>query len=162
MQALPLQIASPVDFRQAVHAVLAASWARDARTLWWVDPDFDGWPLDDPVLIQGLTTWLRRPLRRLVLLADRYDRFDRQFPRFSRWRVDWAHAVDARAPADAFGTGLPTLVLDDGPVLLQLLERHPPRGRAMVDAAEAWSAREQIDAGLQRSVPSWPVKPLGL
>lgn len=158
----PIEIRSPAEFQAAVQAATLAALAREARTLLWVDPDFAAWPLDDPALLEPLTAWLRRPLRRLVLLGTRWDRLERAHPRFTQWRPSWAHAVDAREPSDLAGEALPTLLLDDGPVVLELWERDPPRGRALRDAAAAAAARDRIDAHLQRSAPAWPVKPLGL
>lgn len=150
------------DFRAAVLETVDAALARDARTMLWVDPDFAGWPLDEPRLIDALTAWLKRPLRRLVLLAGGYDALARTHPRFTAWRADWAHAVEPRTPSDLDPSDLPTLLLDDGPVLLELWDRERIRGRATVDAFAARLARDRIDAALQRSEPAWPVRPLGL
>ena len=73
-----------IDSREAF--VAAVRWgferaaADGARTITCVDTNFESWPLDDPRLLQGLTAWLRQPMRQLVLLAARYDdviyRFD--------------------------------------------------------------------------------------
>lgn len=158
----PVEIDSPASFSAGVQAALAAAVARDSRTLLWVDPDFSLWPLDHPAVLDSLGPWLRRPGRRLVMLAERFDRIERAHPRFTQWRTPWSHAIDARAPEEAIGVALPTLLLDDGPTLLTLWERDPPRGRASRHAAEAAAAREQIDAVLQHSVSAWPIKPLGL
>lgn len=158
----PVEIDGPASFSAAVQAALAGAIARDARTLLWVDPDFSLWPLDHPSVVDSLRPWLRRPGRRLVLLAERFDRLERAHPRFTQWRTPWSHAIDARTPEETTGPSLPTLLLDDGPTLLTLWERDPPRGRASRNAAEAAAAREQIDAVLQHSVSAWPIKPLGL
>ena len=157
-----IEIDSPATLAAGVQAALEAAVARNARQLLWVDPDFALWPLDRSALIDTLGPWLRRPGRRLVMLAGRYDRLERAHPRFTQWRSDWSHAIEARAPSDTPGAELPTLVLDDGPTLLTLWERDPPRGRASQSAAEAAAAREQIDAVLQHSVSAWPLRPLGL
>lgn len=158
----PIEIRTPADFEAAVRAAIAAALARDARTLLWVDPDFAAWPLDEAPLLESITAWLRRPMRRLVLLGARWDRLERAHPRFTQWRTPWSHAVDAREPSDLAADELPTLMLDDGPVVLELWERDPPRGRLVQDASVAAAARDRIDAPLQRSTPAWPVKPLGL
>jgi hypothetical protein len=158
----PVEIDSSGTWAVAVQATLEAAQARDARLLLWVDPDFARWPLDRPAVIDTLGPWLRRPGRRLVMLAARYDRLALAHPRFTQWRSDWSHAIDARTPDDTAGVALPTLLLDDGPTLLTLWQRDPPRGRAHQNAAEAADAREQIDAVLQHSVGAWPLRPLGL
>lgn len=158
----PIEIGSRADLASAVRATLAAAIARDARTLLWVDPDFADWPLDDPALIDALAGWLRRPLRRLQLLACDFDALARTHPRFATWRVDWLHAIESRRPGVADRVGLPTLMLDDGPVLLELPERDPPRGRAAHDAQAAWRARDAIGPVWQRAEAAWPPRPLGL
>lgn len=158
----PREITTPAEFADAVQESFEAALARETRTLLWVDPDFVRWPLDRPGLIEGLGAWLRRPGRRLTLLGGRFDRLERAHPRFSQWRVHWMHAIDAREPSDLPGEDLPTLLLDDGPTVLQLWDRELPRGRAGQDAAAAATARDRIDAPLQRSIPAWASKPLGL
>ena len=163
MSTLPtIEIDTRAGFRAAVCDAVDAALARNARTLLWVDPGFVDWPLEDPRLLAALTGWLQRPLRRLVLLAGGYDALARTHPRFAAWRADWAHAIDARVPTDLPASELPTLLLDDGPVLLELWDRDRWRGRVAADAAAARAARDGIDAALQRSEAAWPVRPLGL
>jgi hypothetical protein len=158
----PIEIDTWASFTEAVHRTVEAALARDARTMCWVDPDFAAWPLDDVRLLGALTPWLRRPQRRLVLLGGRFERMERLHPRFEQWRAPWMHAIDARAPEPGPAADLPTVLFDDGPTLLALQERDPPRGRARQEASEAARWRELLDACLQRSSPAWPIKPLGL
>jgi hypothetical protein len=160
--ASPLAIDGHAGFAAAVHATLAAAFAREARVLLWVDEDFGSWPLDDAALLGALGSWLRRPLRQLRLLARDYDALARSHPRFARWRADWTHAIDARRPDPAMRAPLPTLVLDDGPVLLRLAQRDPPRGLAASDAQTAWQARDDIGPVWELAEPAWPLRPLGL
>lgn len=156
------EIRGTADLADAVQATLAAAIARGARTLMWTDRDFSGWPLDDPTLIDTLASWLRQPMRRLQLLACDYDALARAHPRFAAWRVDWLHAIESRVPDAGDRATLPTLLLDDGPVLLELLERDPPHGRAAHDAQAAWRARDRIGPVWQRAEAAWPARPLGL
>jgi hypothetical protein len=158
----PRDISTQLEFGDAVRAAVLSAIAREARSMLWCDPDFVAWPLDDPALLDPLATWLRRPMRRLVLLGGRYDRMERAHPRFTKWRDPWVHAIDTREPSDLAPADVPTLFLDDGPTVLELWDRDIPRGRAGRDPAAAASARDRIDAALQRSVPAWPTKPLGL
>lgn len=162
MNPLDIEIDSRAGFRQAVLAAVDAAIDRGARRMVWVDRDFADWPLDTPALMATLGLWLRRPQRQLVLLAAGYEALPRTQPRFSEWRVDWLHAIDARVPSDSVPPEWPTLLVDDGPTCLSLLQRDPWRGRAATDASAARAARDLIDADLQRSVPGWPARPLGL
>ena len=155
-------IDSLADFHAALIWALGQATARRARRLVWSDPDFAGWPLDDAALIGALGDWLDLPQRELTLLAADFGRLPRACPRFTAWRRDRSHAIHARACDEADAPSVPSLLLDDGPVLLTLADKSRWRGRAVVDARDAHRAREQIDALLQRSAPSWPVTTLGL
>jgi len=159
---IAIDIDSRAVFRQAVLTALDAAIERGARRIVCVDRDFADWPLEATELHASLAAWLRRPQRQLVLLAAGYAPLVRTHPRFSEWRADWMHAIDARVPAEAGPHEWPTLLLDDGPVCLSVWQRDPWRGRAAVDAVAAHAARDRIDAELQRSAPGWPARPLGL
>lgn len=158
----PPPIDSRAGFAQAVHWGVAAAIARGTRRILCCDADFAAWPLDDDALHALLVPWLRQPQRRLVLLGGRFDEVPRRHPRFMRWRRDWAHAIEPmQAPEDA-AADLPTLLLDDGPVVVELLDPVRVRGRAAVDAVAAQAWRERTDAWLQRSLPTLPVTSLGI
>jgi hypothetical protein len=158
----PIEIVDLAGFRAAVRTSVDAAMARGSRSLLFVDADFSAWPLDDPALLDALAGWLRRPGRRLTLLGQRFERMEREHPRFTQWRPAWSHGIEARCPDEVPTDGLETLLLDDGPTVLTLWQRDPPRGRAAGDPAAAAAARDRIDAPLQRSTPAWPVRPLGL
>ena len=158
----PPKIDSRSAFGTGLRWGFDTAFARDARRIVCVDRDFAEWPLDDPALLDALAAWLRRPKRRLVLLADHFDAMPRCHPRFVRWRADWSHAIDAFAPPPEDRAELPTLLVDDGPVCVQLLDAVHWRGRCELDARHAQLWRENLDALLQRSVPAFPVSQLGL
>lgn len=158
----PPKIDSRAAFAAAVRWGFDTAVARGARRIVCVDRDFAEWPLDEPALLDRLTAWLRLPKRRLVLLADRYDEMPRRHARFVRWRADWAHAIDAFSPPAEDAADLPTLLVDDGPVSVQLLDAVHWRGRCEVDPRHAQLWRENVDAVLQRSEPAFPVSHLGL
>lgn len=158
----PPVVDSRAAFAAAAVWALQAALARSARRIVCTSPDFEGWPLDDAGWLQPLQAWLRLPQRQLLLLAQQFDDVPRRHPRFTRWRRDWAHAIDARAlPAGWPGT-LPTLLLDDGPVLLHLADPLRWRGRAALDAAAAQGWRQEIDALAPQCEPAFPVTALGL
>lgn len=155
-----------IDTRAAWQAALR--WGleiaiqRGARRITCVDATFETWPLDDPVLLQGLTAWLRLPQRRLVLLARHFDEVPRRFPRFTSWRRDFAHALEAWQAGEELAAALPSLLLDDGPLSVQLIDETHWRGRAALDTRSAILLRERIDVILQRSAPAFAVNTLGL
>lgn len=158
---LPLPITSRAEFGTAVAWGVQTAIERGARRLWFTDPHFADWPLDDPALLDALTAWLRLPQRRLVLLAESYDEVVRWKPRFVAWRRPWAHAIEAWTPQDP-PADLPTWLLDDGPVCVAVADRVHWRGRCAVDAQQAHLLRQAVDAVLQRSVAAFPVNRLGL
>lgn len=160
-QDLPL-IDTRAGWQAALHWGFETALQRGARRITCVDPTFETWPLDDPALLAGLTAWLRLPQRRLVMLARQYDEVPRRFPRFTAWRRDFGHAVEPWQAPEELASDLPNLLLDDGPVSVQLVDEMHWRGRAAVDARSATLLRERTDAILQRSTPAFAVATLGL
>jgi len=156
------RILSRADFAAALLWGVQSATARAARKMWWVDPDFSDWPLGEPQLLQALTSWLRLPQRRLMLLAADFEEVPRRHPRFDRWRVDWSHAIEAWTPPGEMAVALPHLLLDDGPMCVQVFDTHHWRGRASMDLRIASLLRQEVDAVLQRSEPAFPVRQLGL
>jgi len=155
-----------IDSREAF--ALAVRWgfetamAHDARCITCVDPTFELWPLDDVALLSSLTAWVRLPQRRMVMLAARFDEVPRRQPRFTAWRRDWAHAIQALQAPEEFAAELPTVLLDDRSVSVHLMDPLHGRGRAGVDVRARLLLQERIDVVLQRSEPAFAVDTLGL
>lgn len=153
---------SAADFHAALRWSVEHALATRSRRLIWLDPDFAGWPLDDPALLDLLTAWLQLPQRRLVLLGQQYAQMQRQHPRFVAWRRNWSHVIDAWAPSDGVEVKMPTLALDDGRLCLQVFDSLQWRGRLALDERAARKWRDEIDALLQRCEAAFPVHHLGL
>jgi hypothetical protein len=149
-------------WQQALVWGLDQALARQARHITCVDADFETWPFDDPAVLERLTAWLRLPQRRLVLLAADYGELPRRQPRFTVWRRTFAHAVDTWQAPEELAPTLPSVLVDDGPVSVQLIDSQHWRGRVALDPRSATLWRERIDVVLQRSDPAWPVHTLGL
>ena len=158
----PPVVDSPASFASALQWGFARAIDRGARRIVAVDADFAAWPLDDPALLERLGAWLRRPQRELVLLAATFDEMPRRHPRFVAWRQPRAHAIPGWQAPDDLDVPLPTLLLDDGPLLVRLIDPARWRGRASLDARAAKLQRDEIDALLQRSEPAFPANQLGL
>ena len=146
----------------ALHWGFGQALAQHARCIAYVDATFEHWPLDVPPLLQALTTWLRRPQRRLVLLAASCAEVPRRQPRFTAWRRDWAHAIQARQPPQDLATDLPTLLLDDRSLTVHLIYPTHWRGRARLDMRARLLRQKRIDAVSQRSEAELTVTMLGL
>jgi hypothetical protein len=160
--AAPPQLASRKDFAAGVHWFVTAALQRGARTMWWMDPDFAQWPLSELDLLSSLTPWLRLPGRRLVLVAADWTLVAREQARFCSWRMPWSHAIETRRAQDEDAADVPTLLLDDGPLSVHLLDREHGRGRCSSDARDAYTLRHRFDALAQRSEPDFPPTKLGL
>lgn len=154
--------------RSQADVMTAMRWSIDhalavrSRRLVWIDPDFSIWPLDEMPLLDTLTAWLRLPQRRLVLLGHEYARIERQHPRFVSWRRDWSHAVDAWTPSEPDQVRLPTLLIDDQRLCLQVFDTVHWRGRLSLDERAVRQWRDELDALLQRCEAAFPVRQLGL
>jgi hypothetical protein len=158
----PPRIDSLEAFEAAVRWGFAAAAEDGARCITCVDPSFELWPWDDEALLGPLTAWLRLPQRRLVLLAAGYESVPLRLPRFTRWRRDWAHAIQPMQCPQEFAADLPTLLVDDRRVTVQLIDPVHFRGRADRDARSRLLWQEKIDVVLQRSEPAFAVTTLGL
>ena len=158
----PPLIESSETFGAALRWGFDAAAAQGARVITCADPDFEGWPLDDPALLQGLSDWIRLPQRQLVLLAASYDGVPQRLPRFAAWRRNWSHAVQALQALPEFALDLPTLLIDDVSVSVQLVDRLQWRGLAAADGRKRWLLQEKLDVVLQRSEPGFPISTLGL
>ena len=153
---------SQADFEAGLSWAVGHALATRARQMTWLDPDFVAWPLDDEALLEALTAWLRLPQRRLVLLARQYAGLERQHPRFVAWRRTWAHAVEAWAPSEGVEVQMPTLLLDDARLCLQIFDSVHWRGRLSLDERAVRQWRDEIDALLQRCEAAFPVHHLVL
>jgi hypothetical protein len=162
MSEAPPTIETRAGFVDALRWGLRQSIALDARLIHCVDPTFADWPLDDEETVRGLAAWLRRPGRRLSLLAASFDEVPRVLQRFTAWRRDWVHAIDAwQAPAELVDS-VPTVMCSDGGVSVELIDPARWRGRAAVDPAHARLWFDQVDAILQRSERAFAATTLGL
>lgn len=158
----PPAIDTRTSWVQALLWGFDAAMEAGARQIVCVDPDFAHWPLDDAALHSALAGWLRRPQRRLVLLAAHFDEVPRRHPRFMRWRRDWAHALSPLVVPEDMAAGLPQRLVDDGAVSVQLFDPTHWRGRAARDARTAQALRLDTDAFLQHAGPALSLNVLGL
>ena len=147
-------------FTAALHQALSQAARERARELCFVDPDFEAWPLDDPLVLSTLTAWARLPKRQLLLIACRFDDLPRRCPRFTAWRGDWAHVVECRV-TEIETSQVPTLLLA-GNHSLQLADRLQWRGHWLADDSEISAWREVVDVLMQRSEVDFPANTLGL
>jgi hypothetical protein len=161
MDHAPPPITTRGEFVAALHWGFEAAVARGARQVWCVDRDFAEWPLNDERLLLLLGAWLKLPQRQLILLAEQFELLQALHPRFVAWRRTWSHAITVWSPQEGVPP-LPTLLLDDGPTCVHLVDAKYWRGRAESDARSARQWRLEVDAFLQRSEAAFPANSLGL
>lgn len=153
---------SAADFEAALHWALGHALATRSRRMLWLDANFAAWPLNDSRLHDALTAWLRLPQRKLVLLAHSYDAVHRLHPRFVAWRRNWAHVIEAWSPSEGVEARLPTLLIDDRSLCLQIHDSTQWRGRLSLDEKAVRQWHDEVDALLQRCEAAFPVHQLGL
>jgi len=143
-------------FRAALGAAAASNW----REIVLSDPDFGDWPLGERAVVDALQAWSAAG-RGLVLLAQRFDLFERHHARFVQWRKYWSHIVDCRA---CNGPGLPEVpsALWTPTWCIHRIDIERARGFCGHDAQRRRAVRERIDECLRHAKPAFPVTTLGL
>jgi hypothetical protein len=142
-----------------LNAFVQAQRAR-VREVCLVDPDFESWPLNDAAVLSALAAWARAPMRRLLIVATSYEDMPRRFARFTTWRGDWAHVVEAHL-TEVEPSQVPTLLLA-GEASLLLADRLRWRGHLLDSDKAVAEWREVLDVLLQRSEPGFAANTLGL
>jgi hypothetical protein len=155
------QIASRNDFLDAVRAALEQAALNGATEIYFVDPHFSDWPLNERGLIESLTRWVSSR-RKLTIVAHNFDEVARRSPRFAEWRRQWSHVVHCRSADEIEADQVPTLLYVAGFVCVRLLDRVRYRGTVSGRASDHVESREAIDALLQRSTEAFPPTTLGL
>jgi hypothetical protein len=161
MTAAAGEFSSLPAFAGALQALVDTACERRLRRIVFVDASFEGWPLESPALLASLTAFVRQPGRQLLMLGRGYEALRRRSPRLVAWRRTWAHAVDARRPADE-ETELPSLALADRALAVALHDRERGRGTVHAGGPEMIRWALEVDAWAQRSVPDFPAYKLGL
>jgi hypothetical protein len=148
-------------YTDALRTVLVGVGDASPRELWWVDACFTGWPLDEPEVLEALTRWLRRPARRLVVIGGDFAQLARDHPRFTRWRCDHGHVIEAWEPLVGERIELDA-VLIAGPTAIELVDRMHWRGRTLSEPSAVRELTEHVASLLHRCQSAWPITTLGL
>jgi hypothetical protein len=155
-------IATRAEFQAAVRMLVLHAQALGVRQMAWVSPDFADWPLDEPEMVDALGRWARAPGAQLAWVGHDFERVRRTMPRLTRWRQTFGHVINCRSPQEVSGQDLPTLLLADRRVVLRMLDLDHVRGWVSHQGRDVQSAREEIDAILQRSEDTFSASILGL
>jgi hypothetical protein len=156
-------ITSRSDFHAAIREGFAQAAAQGCREIFISDADFADWPLGERAVVEHLTQWAYAH-RRFTMLAQHYDEVTRRHPRFVEWRRQWSHVIDCQAftEAEAEAGHFPSMLVASGLFTLRLLDPVHHRASLSAEVGDELRAREQLDAFLQRSTPSFPATIAGL
>jgi hypothetical protein len=147
-------------FEAHLRAALAAAARENWREIWFADPDFADWPLGERTTAEALQAWSAAG-RSFVMLAQRFDVFERMHARFVTWRRLWSHIVEARA---CDGPGLPQVpsgIWTPGWYLTRIdVER--VRGICGREPEGRRALRERMDECLRHAKAAFPATTLGL
>ena len=150
----------PEAFAQRIRDAIEAAAREGWREWTWSDPDFVDWPLGERVVAEAMQKWSSAG-RRLTLLAERYDVFERHHARFVHWRRMWGHIIDARV---CRGAGLPDVpsAIWTPTWALRRLDMERCRGSSGTDPMGRRALRESLDECLRNSREGFPITTLGL
>jgi hypothetical protein len=154
----------PFDGRNAfdlhLRSAIAAAAQQNWRELVWADPDFGDWPLGERAIVDALQAWAAAG-RSLVLLARRFDTFERQHARFVQWRRMWGHIIDCRV---CDGPGLPQVpsAIWTPSWFLHRIDVEHVKGVCGRSPEGRRALRERVDECLRHAKPGFPASTLGL
>ena len=157
----------PFSGREAFRAHLLTAFDAASRQGWreiiLSDADFTDWPMGERAVTEALQAWAGQAGRgrQLVLVAERFDAFERHFPRFVQWRQLWSHIIDCRV---CRGPGLPSVpsAFWTPDWALHRLDVELFRGLTSVDPVRRRALRELQDECLRQGRPGFPASTLGL
>lgn len=124
------------------------------------DAHFSDWPLNQRAVIESLSAWVGSG-RRLTLLANRYDAFQRHHPRFVAWRRTWDHLVEARVCDEPVRGDVPSVIWSHSWCLWRTDPVHQA-GICGPDRAMNVNLKEILTERLRTSAPGFPASVLGL
>lgn len=148
-------------FGSAIRDLLMSLPERAAREVWMMAEDYEGWPLDEPAVLEALSRWTRLPGCRMRMVGGDFEAVQQRFPRFSEWRRHRGHVFEAWQPATTERAALGCWLIA-GAQAIELLDEQHWRARLVSDPAALRALNEKAVALLHRCEPGWPITTLGL
>ncbi len=153
------------DGREAFADLVRNAFSAAAREGWneivFSDPDFADWPLGERASIEALQAWSASG-RRLLLLAQRFDRVESGHARFVTWRRTWDHIVECRAAGRTGAAEEVPSALWTPTWCLHRIDPERSRGVCSSEARARRDLRESFDECWRQGRPSFPASTLGL
>lgn len=148
-------------FMEAVRELLLQLPESAPREVWMIDAAFDGWPLDEPAVLDALGAWLRPAGRQLRIVANDFGAVQQRFPRFAAWRRLRVHALDAWQPTPEDNVQLSAQLLAES-AAIEMLDAARWRSRLVVNRADLRALNENAGTLLRRCQSAWPATTVGL
>ncbi|AMM23296.1 hypothetical protein [Variovorax sp. PAMC 28711] len=150
----------PKAFDTNLRIALAAAAHHNWREIVLSDPAFTDWPLGERATLEALQAWSRSG-RSFILLAQRFDVFERGHARFVQWRQTWSHIVECRVCNAAGAPPVPSAIWTPSWFMHRV---DPERGRGVCgrDPERRAALRERIDECIRQGRPGFPASTLGL
>ena len=150
----------PHEFANGVRR--AVSYAADAQwsEMVWSDATFEGWPLYEKAMVDGLNAWSQKG-RKLTLLALNYDAMRRVHHHFVEWRVRWDHLVECRLCKGVEASEFPS-ALWTPTWAMRRLDLVRSTGVASMEPRMRLLLREELEERKRQSAPGFPATTLGL
>jgi len=150
----------PTEFADAVRIALLNAADEGWSEMVWSDATFEGWPLYEKAVVEGLNAWARKG-RTLTILAHHFDAMRRVHHRFVEWRVRWDHLLDCRVCRGVDVTEFPSAIWTPTWAMRRLdLERST--GVASRESRMRLLLREELEERKRQSSPGFPASTLGL
>ena len=147
-------------FRQSLRDALAHVRLHQLPWMFWSDPDFEDWPLEERDFVEQLQAWALQG-GRLRMLASDFRGVQRRAARFVVWRKQWDPRFEARASGRARVAETPGVLLTPDRMLWRLV---PERQVFVVtaDRPQRTQISDQLESLWQQSVAAFPATTLGL
>jgi len=156
----PGKFAGPLEFAQAVRAMIDMAAQQQWSRMVWCDVNFEGWPLRERAVIESLNAWAG-PGRQLLLLAKSFQLVPVLHPRFAQWRGTWSHLVECRVVKHLGDSEVPSVIL--GPAwYLRRTDVLRSVGICSQEVRNRIELTELLDEVKKQSAPGFPVTTLGL
>lgn len=147
-------------FRQAIRDTVAHAAAQGLTQMWWCDPDFHDWPLEELALVEDLQAWALGG-GRLRMLASDFAGVQAHQARFVRWRRQWDHRFEARSLGRSRAGEMPSGVLVADRLLLRL-DGSSSVFVVTTDRARRAQTEEHWATLWSQAVAAFPASTLGL
>jgi len=159
--ALPLgRIEGRIAFEDTIRLATEQAGVLGWQTMWWMDLDFADWPLGERRMEAALQAWSKTG-RRMVLMAQSYDKLIARHHRFVMWRRQWAHIIECWVCPSADPSVFPSGILSPH-WAMRRIDRDHHIAQAFNEPARILALHELRNEWQEKSAHGFPATVLGL